>query len=883
MRGIKPFKLGLITRPFQWDDAHHLGVSVTAYFGFDPPGQLFTDVEMWEVVASELGAEALDVGIPKSRSEYLVVGRCFQPRGTPAPTCPVRAVVGSMDKSLYVVGDRYWVNGVPTEPRPFVEMPLDWAHAFGGEGFEHNPHGKGAAWVSDEQGRPVRPLPNVEAPGHLVKSERDRPAPAGFGPHEFTWPVRFSLAGTYDATWLKTRYPGFAADLDWRIWNQAGPDQQREVPWRGDEPVRLENLHPEKPILETRLPGLRARCFVLKEPAEGVEPDFSEVELRATTVWLFPHLERGVVVFQGATPVREDDAADVDTVMIAAERLAEPRPVEHYRRVLEKRIGLESKENPAVHLQDQDLMPADQVGFSPETKKQMELLQQEGLRAERMRTRSARDIEQARATLIELGLDPDEHGPRPPEPVPEPPKLEELGEVLEQMRTQMEEHKVEAERTKAAELERVAAKYEEMGLDFEEVRHEITSPRTGPPAFTAEKMRADVQRAADEAAAIGHPVDEVEHYATDPDWYTMWQKAERDLIQAYRRFGHFQASAPRMAEQDAARLKAELQRELQSGASLARRDLTGADLAGMDLRGADLSYSFMESTNLEHTDLRDANLEGAVLARADLTGAQLSGARLAGANLGRAKLTAATLTGVDLSSATLFGADLRGADLTGTNLDGAQFIETRLEQSVMTSALLRGAFFFEAKLDRLRFTGAELSNAVFYKVDLAGADFGGATLDGATFLDSTLDGANFVNAHMHGVRTMGEHASWRATDLKGAQLVGANLRKVDLSGADFSGACLDKADLSEANLEKARFYRAVARESLFIKANLRSAFMVSIDLLKSILQKADLRGTDLRGANLYASDFALVRSDGSTNVTDAIQTKVRSVPVRRQP
>ena len=61
-------------------------------------------------------------------------GRCFAPRQAPVGAVGVRLKVGEgdVDKRLAVVGDREWRGGVPTNPTPFVEMPIDWRHAFGG-------------------------------------------------------------------------------------------------------------------------------------------------------------------------------------------------------------------------------------------------------------------------------------------------------------------------------------------------------------------------------------------------------------------------------------------------------------------------------------------------------------------------------------------------------------------------------------------------------------------------------------------------------------------------------------------------------------------------------------------------------------------------------
>src|SRR5690242_6717576 len=124
MRGIKPFKLGFLTRPFEWAKQHRLGVSVLAMFPFDSPGDLVTDMEMWELVGRELEGQTIDVGIPKSRSEYLVWGHCYQPDGQSVNTSPITVRVGDLEKTLYVVGDRLWEDGIPSAPLPFSEMPI---------------------------------------------------------------------------------------------------------------------------------------------------------------------------------------------------------------------------------------------------------------------------------------------------------------------------------------------------------------------------------------------------------------------------------------------------------------------------------------------------------------------------------------------------------------------------------------------------------------------------------------------------------------------------------------------------------------------------------------------------------------------------------------
>src|SRR5262249_35834510 len=153
-------------------------------------------------------ATVFDEGMSKPDGELLVHGRCFPPGGKRAATY-VRVQLGPIDKKLAVVGDRVWKHGVPTDPQPFTEMPIDWAHAFGGVGVAENPLGKGFAPVLFD-GVEIHPLPNIEIDGRLITSPRERPRPAGFSPYELTWPQRFAKVGTYDEEWFRTRFPGVA-------------------------------------------------------------------------------------------------------------------------------------------------------------------------------------------------------------------------------------------------------------------------------------------------------------------------------------------------------------------------------------------------------------------------------------------------------------------------------------------------------------------------------------------------------------------------------------------------------------------------------------------------------------------------------------------------
>ena len=164
--------------------------------------------------AHPLGVLPADVA-PRdpSRFEVALLGHARPPGGRPARRMAVSLAVGQERRELAVFGDRVWrSNGQPpepSEPEPFEAMPLVWERAYGGsaevevdEGSfvrvsePRNPLGRGldvgalardlAATLGCPPGYPrwegPRALPNLEAPGALVRAPGDSPAPSCWAP-----------------------------------------------------------------------------------------------------------------------------------------------------------------------------------------------------------------------------------------------------------------------------------------------------------------------------------------------------------------------------------------------------------------------------------------------------------------------------------------------------------------------------------------------------------------------------------------------------------------------------------------------------------------------------------------------------------------------------
>jgi len=332
MKTYKPKIYGFSIRSFGLSGKTYLTTTIMVYFDLQKAGTVLDEQQLWTELPEQLGTDTLpDLGFPKPHGEVLVTGSCYArtPEGIQASDVSVK--VGTLEKRLLIFGDRLWKPGnIPSAPRPFMEMPITWSNSFGGPDYAMNPLGKGIPTPGIDG--PVH-LPNIEAPGQQVGSPSDRPLPAGLGPVDMMWPQRQSKGGTYDNNWKEECWPWFPADLNPEFFNSAPEDQYIEGFFAGSEEIELRNMHPELEIIRSSLPAQRPRCFITrkKELTQDAPTEFIEVNHNIDTVWLFPTILRGLMLFRGTIEVLDDEYADIERIYIAAESADEPgKSIEHY-------------------------------------------------------------------------------------------------------------------------------------------------------------------------------------------------------------------------------------------------------------------------------------------------------------------------------------------------------------------------------------------------------------------------------------------------------------------------------------------------------------------------------------------------------------------------
>ncbi len=344
MKILKELSQGLLLHFFGQRTQQNLSVGCLYFYDLSDPGDLLPETEMWPFLQQELGQTLFDTGLPKPYGEVLVWGKCFPPDGRPAPAAVAGLRVGPVCKELAVYGTRYWrknaAGDAVSDPAPFSVMDLGYQNAFGGPSYTRNPLGKGIEAVRTDSGDVGIPLPNVEDPDRCVGSLQDRPDPAGFGPLALDWPQRKNKFGTYDARWLNERWPFFPEDADWTFANAANPDQRLTQDYnngffKGDEVIRMTNMHPARAVYDSALPSVRPRCFI-DQYEKCCDPHaktfFREITLRPETLWLFPHAERGILLFRGAAEVADDEGLDIKSVYLDQEaREDTPQLLDYYQ------------------------------------------------------------------------------------------------------------------------------------------------------------------------------------------------------------------------------------------------------------------------------------------------------------------------------------------------------------------------------------------------------------------------------------------------------------------------------------------------------------------------------------------------------------------------
>ncbi len=662
-----------------------LGAPVVALDAAEP---LSGDVPLHEEGPASL-AYASDLAPFKPKADVTLTGHAHTRSGQCEATT-VTLGFGSSRWSLAAIGDRRWEGEAMSTPAQFERMPLTWERAFGGLG-KANPVGRGAAGVL---------LPNLEDAHRLITETSDAPAPVCFAPVPREWPARSGRLGSYDAAWLRDRWPYFPADFDWSYFNAAPARQQIDYP-RGDERFELCGVHPKHAVVTGQLAGTRARAFALRTTGLGdaMGGAFQEISMRLDTVAFDADAMRVHLVWRGHLDVSAEHAPELDRLFVMSDPLAAPCSLEEARARFTRQATKLHGERPvasplATMSAPSDGGPASRSGAA------------------------------ARA----IGPDPSatRHAPRTHE-------------------RRARKAKSAALPTAPAALSRDAALlvigagaplegFDFTGCDLREVDLRgrklcgirlVDAVVHGARFDGADLTGAQLARArAVGASFVGANL-------------TSANLAEAILEAAD--FGHATLDFATLADVDAASA-------VFCDASLAHTN--GAEGVFDDARfdRAVATGLVLAGASLERASFRGAKLDDAQLYDTEAAGACFDGASMLRVRADDAVLAGARFTGTDASDSSFAAADLSRCHFEGAKLDDSVFAHAVLAHAVLSRASAKSARFRHADLRGASALKANFMEASFESANLTGADLRGANLYGAETRKATLAGARLEQA-----------------------------------------------------------------------------------------------------------------------------------------
>lgn len=364
MRVVKPLTQSLLHRKFDYDKKSYVSIISAVFFDFKTQ-TLCSEQDLWKHFGEEclthFDVEVLDLMGRKKTPEIIINGYAYGKYAEQGKTT-VQVRLNNVLKSLHVWGDRYWVDGQATEPQPFDRIPINWKNAYGGAGFDKNPKGKGRDAVDVGDMRFV-PLPNIESPSAPIKHQREVYDPVTFTSLPMEYPERNLLMGSYDEQWRQEEFPGLAKDVDWAYFNQSPSDQRLAKLEAGDQALFV-NMHPEQADYVMTIPALRHKAFIRLVKDKHKSSEFlNQVDLKLTTLWAFPHLEKAFLIYEGVVEIPRWFFVDdiIAELMGAIEHPDRPKPLSYYEEVFK----LRTDEDASMHYAMLDKQLVDEAYLRP--------------------------------------------------------------------------------------------------------------------------------------------------------------------------------------------------------------------------------------------------------------------------------------------------------------------------------------------------------------------------------------------------------------------------------------------------------------------------------------------------------------------------------------
>ena len=912
MNIIKPLQLMCKQTVIEQDRRFHCVISPSLGFRLSS-GEALLEMDAMSESIEAMGDSPLpDPGMPKPRAEFLVSGKYYAPGGVPVNGGEVRVRLGQQSKSLYVFGDREWVMGVPSEAEKITEMPLDYSRAYGGANYPANPVGIGF----DEQR-----LPNIEHPDHLLTSPTAIVPPAGLSVMDVRSEQRLRYQGTYDENYLQQYYPGYPADFDWHSFLCAAEDQWLSGYYNGGESFELHNLHPDKSVIEGRLPAYRTRCFVEKIKGDRLQ----EISLNLDTVWFFPEKDLGLLIWRGGLDVEDDEADDLHQIMVAYEHGRDPtRHLDHYQQAFEKM------------LQDDDVMirQMSSLDLIPEGEKcAMKMLQEKAGDADDSAFGKNLDAKaDAASEMVTARVEEALQEMKAGTPENNEIKLDQIDSVEDMLKKSgaktTDKDLIELNQRLEKILPGITRgdpkkiRFDDFSFDkIDAIMLEIDKlmdKKKDDSLQQMEKVKQEFQQALDtqmqdmanstdeELAKTQQMLDQIEALENPPpsplpriDSCAIIKELDKLTPQTMEAMQNLQTlKAMGQADESTAQLEEMIRNSLDDQGKEREQSLIEVECEFREMyretahfqpQGEPPHTVSLEKRRQQFLDLwaRKASLQGRDWSCLDLSGLQLDGIDLSDCYLEQVDFTGSSLRDACFSHAILARAildhtDLSGSDLSAANIGAVSAIDARFNNCVMNQAKLskgnfRGAQFRQTRLVEVEtleinisgcdFSQANMAEFMFLKLQMENTKFQSANLEKANFMQCDLQNCDFSDAlldHSVWADSTLQQCSFDRAGMTSACFAATEPAQTPLQDASFIDACLDKANFQGIVMPNADLSGASLKQCNFSSADLTASNMKGAIANQTLFRKAKMTHANMEGINLCEGSMAKAQLSGAS-------------------
>jgi uncharacterized protein YjbI with pentapeptide repeats len=887
MNIYKPLQISVNTRLLEQGGRFHF--IATAMLGIDlKTGMPQLEFDYIKDAFECMGSKPLpDPGMPKPKGEYLVCGKCYSASG-PVGGQEVLVKVGNRVKSLFISGDRKWIDGYPSKPEPFTTMPVDYLHAFGGLSFNNNPDGKGF-----KDGN----LPNIEYARSMMTSESDIPEIAGFAPLDPSWPQRMRFQPSYGSDYLNKYYPGYPDNFDWHYFLSAPQDQWFDHFPQGNEHFEIHHMHPEIKCIKGALPGLYPRCFI-NHTATTPEGSFEELPLQLDTIWFFPEKTLAMLIWRGGTYVIDDEAETIKNLLFGYERLTdEARAVEYYQNALT--IRLSGSDTLLNNFNTEDLIP-------PNHKCAMELLQERAF-SEKVSSRFSDNFNAKVESLKKMADEKLEESLTLADnqissaPIPDSARTD-IRKLLDEQNTPPSDPDIDTMKHDIDSILPGLMSGNPAGMQLKHFSFDkIDKVMDIVNKFTDKKEKDIKEKVTGQIARVKEQVAE-QRASISSDTFPSECNSQLDesmtMLDEFNLETAIIATLPRLKSEEImnslSTLSPQLLTAMQYVQNMKLLNGNPQDIDKLEKQFNELLT--IRDTEIKHT-LEEAELgfkecyfmgahamcnglsphkESLEKVKNTFLEAFSSGEDMRNRDWACIDLSGEVLDTIDLSGAYLEQVNLKGASLKNAKLCGAILARANLESADLSGADLSGSNIGAVYAYRTNFTGANLNHAILSKGNFSHASFFGCSMEEIDSQEIIIDTTDFSGASIPSLKSI--TAQIKNSTFKGTRFPSSVFLESTITNCDFSDADLSCSVIADSRIENSTFDRAdcskvcfaaTAPEKTtlnalsFIQTNMSSANFKDMHLKKTNFSGATMENTNFGGASLSESNFSMVKGKGA--------------------